>query len=293
MSESASDVDARHKREWADFRERTKQRRKEARKEGKRRVAEVEASILQEELDMEARHRDEVGAADVEDDNDNTGEEALSRLSVKEVEEVRAREEAEAIERKRAKAQKKRGRKAAKERERAERIGAEASALAKASERTAELEAIKARLVPQGLGIVEIAADGNCLYRAVEHQLGLHGIASPETSHVSLRRRTADYMRHHQDEFIDFLALDADNPERVFLEHCDKVANSTEWGGQPEILALAKILDNPIWVYSRDAPVLKMGDEDSANTPLQLAFHRHYFALGEHYNSVAPLSRVK
>jgi OTU domain-containing protein 6 len=47
------------------------------------------------------------------------------------------------------------------------------------------------------------------------------------------------------------------------------------------------------WVYSATAPVLKMGEEFSepggaggGTGPLRLSYHKHYYALGEHYNSI-------
>ena len=65
-----------------------------------------------------------------------------------------------------------------------------------------------------------------------------------------------------------------------------------EWGGQLEIRALCCCLERRILVYSADSPVLTMGEEvvgaAAEKQPLKLAYHRHYYALGEHYNSVTP-----
>lgn len=268
-------------RELAEFRERAKHSRKEARKNGKR--AEVEASLLQEELEIEARHSAELMNLDDDSEEEEEGDLEKERAAAAE----KARREEEAIECKRAKAQRKRGRKNAKDREKAERIASETDQLAKTSERTKELDAICATLAGRGLRLHEVAADGNCLYRAVEHQL--LSVFKDETSHLSLRRQTAEYMRSHEDDFISFVALDSDDPQRVYKEHCDKVASEGEWGGQPEILALTQLLNRPIYIYSRDAPLLRMGEHLPADKALQLAFHRHYFALGEHYNSVVPI----
>ena len=74
------------------------------------------------------------------------------------------------------------------------------------------------------------------------------------------------------------------------------------WGGQLEIQALSLALHRSIEVYSADAPVLVMNaeasstegddsdsDDDSGSAtspPLRVTYHRHYFALGAHYNSV-------
>jgi OTU domain-containing protein 6 len=61
-----------------------------------------------------------------------------------------------------------------------------------------------------------------------------------------------------------------------------------EWGGQLEITALCAALHCAILVHSAAAPVVKMG-EDSAAVVINLTFHRHYYALGEHYNTVQAL----
>ena len=58
---------------------------------------------------------------------------------------------------------------------------------------------------------------------------------------------------------------------------------------QPELLALSRELGRPIWVHSADAPTVRMGEEDGGGggkrgvgpRPLQLAYHKHYYALGE------------
>ena len=73
------------------------------------------------------------------------------------------------------------------------------------------------------------------------------------------------------------------------------------WGGHPELRALATALLTPIIVHEAGAPPLVIapitdehlrsgiqasGPASSTSAGLQLSFHRHYYALGEHYNSV-------
>lgn len=74
-----------------------------------------------------------------------------------------------------------------------------------------------------------------------------------------------------------------------FEQYCNKVASydGAEWGGQVEIQALCACLQRSIWIYSADthAPILKMGSFDEC-PPLRISYHRQYYALGEHYNSV-------
>lgn len=78
-----------------------------------------------------------------------------------------------------------------------------------------------------------------------------------------------------------------DSNDSAFDEYCSKVESDqlAEWGGQIEIKALSEALHHPIYVYSSDAPVLITG-EDEDGIPLRVSFHRYYYALGEHYNSV-------
>jgi OTU domain-containing protein 6 len=66
------------------------------------------------------------------------------------------------------------------------------------------------------------------------------------------------------------------------------VANSSDWGGQLELRALAMALQVPIHVFSAENDVIRMGEEfeTTNNLPLQLTYHLHYYTLGEHFNSV-------
>jgi OTU domain-containing protein 6 len=76
----------------------------------------------------------------------------------------------------------------------------------------------------------------------------------------------------------------------LYDEYCDRVANTSDWGGQLELRALACSLATPIEVFSAESDVIKMGTEFSEDREaLQLTYHLHYYTLGEHFNSVAPL----
>ena len=70
---------------------------------------------------------------------------------------------------KKSKSQRRKERKAAEERARAAQLRAEASQFV--SGRDVEMQALNEVLAREGLRIHDIAADGNCLYRAVAHQL--------------------------------------------------------------------------------------------------------------------------
>ena len=130
--------------------------------------------------------------------------------------------------------------------------------------------------------------------RAVADQLTFNGVGTED--HKSLREIAARYIQTHAEEFCPFLGLEPTDP--AFEAYCDKVASETqaEWGGQLEVTALAAALQMPIHVYSADAPILVTNGftaaESTTAVPLKITYHRHYFALGEHYNSVTSAEEI-
>eukprot|EP00166_Cyanidium_caldarium_P000837 ctg_1327.g434 len=123
-----------------------------------------------------------------------------------------------------------------------------------------------------------------------------------------LRDVAADYMRQHRDDFMPFVAYDEHgievdaSEERAFETYCARMSSTAAWGTQLEIQALARALGVPVEVYGDPAVltggVLRMGEEpvvaavDDSSRPrpvLRLSYHRRYYELGEHFNSVVPM----
>jgi OTU domain-containing protein 6 len=110
-----------------------------------------------------------------------------------------------------------------------------------------------------------------------------------------VRSAAAGYLRTHREEYAPFIGIDDD---REYQEYCDKVESTVmaEWGGHVEIQALCCYFRCTALIYSADRPVIVVNPtRDSVfTTPptasLRLSFHRHYYALGEHYNSVVNVS---
>ncbi|KAL3761462.1 hypothetical protein ACHAW5_001392 [Stephanodiscus triporus] len=171
-------------------------------------------------------------------------------------------------------------------------------------------------LHPRGLEVQEVEADGNCLYRAVGVQcrrLGLDVLNSiGECSYGKIREICANVLlgsnRAEYEPFAEFgeghvSGNDSGDHPATFEEYVNKVRSTSTWGGQLELRALSEGLKCPIVVFSAEGPPLTMGAEYTpagrqvadgvdcvwdANTALLLSFHRHYYSLGEHYNSVIP-----
>ncbi|KAI8337985.1 hypothetical protein BC941DRAFT_424266 [Chlamydoabsidia padenii] len=96
-------------------------------------------------------------------------------------------------------------------------------------------------------------------------------------------------MRQHPDDFIPFLYKDNGDMYNAddFEQYCKDIESTARWGGQMEILALSNVKQVPIHVIQMGAPVLKVNDDifkDKA--PLKLAYHKHLYSLGAHYNSL-------
>jgi OTU domain-containing protein 6 len=104
-------------------------------------------------------------------------------------------------------------------------------------------------------------------------------------SFAEVRTIASRYIRDNRDMFEAYI-------EEDFDDYCRKIASVSDcvWGGQVELNALTHALQIPIWIYDTVQPVLKMGTEfgTDQDAVVRLSFHRHYYSLGEHYNSVVP-----
>ncbi|RXG56657.1 OTU domain-containing protein 6B [Armadillidium vulgare] len=188
-------------------------------------------------------------------------------------------------EKKISKAEKRRQKKAEAAKER-ELLIKEAEKANKFCARNVEAGKIKAILKEKKLQMFEINPDGNCLYAALAHQLN-----SEDYSISSLRSKTASYIRSKLDDFMPFITdpETGDLLDQTQLEkYCDEIENTSSWGGQPELRALSQVLKRRIEVLQAEGSPIIFGEEFLSENGLILAYYRHYYGLGEHYNSVEP-----
>ncbi len=104
-----------------------------------------------------------------------------------------------------------------------------------------ERAAIAKRLRLRRLEIVEVAADGWCMFAALAHQLG--------ASAKDLRKQAAEHMLQNAGEFGVFFE------DGSFEAHCAAIAEGPEWGGEAELVALARVAGADICVVSADSEV--------------------------------------
>ncbi|MCJ1301024.1 hypothetical protein MMC08_003823 [Hypocenomyce scalaris] len=158
-------------------------------------------------------------------------------------------------------------------------------------ERIAMSEAFK----QHGLEENAIRPDGHCLYSAVADQLNAVAVAlKPKfimtstmdgTEHNApdyklTREAAAAYISEHSEDFLPFL-------EEPLEEYTEKIRDTAEWGGQLELLALSKAYGVNINVLQGDGRVEKIGPAGGGvDKSIWLAYYRHTYGLGEHYNSL-------
>ncbi|KAK5735192.1 OTU protein [Elasticomyces elasticus] len=153
--------------------------------------------------------------------------------------------------------------------------------------KTQERNRMLASMNERGLREKEIRADGHCLYSAVADQLeqlqvplGSTSSEKPALVYKVVRAAAADYIEQHEDDFVPFL-------EEPLPDYLHKIRETGEWGGQLELMALAKSYGTDINVLQDFGRVEKIesgtGDVEKA---MWLGYYKHGFGLGEHYNSL-------
>ncbi|KAF2087688.1 cysteine proteinase [Saccharata proteae CBS 121410] len=175
--------------------------------------------------------------------------------------------------------------------------------------RKKEREALLEQFQKRGLREQVIRADGHCLYSAVADQMGsLELDLQPriaakvvpaereegdggkadvnQEGYKTVRRTAAEWISGHADDFAPFL-------EEPLEEYVYKVRDTAEWGGHMELLALARSYGVKINVLHGDGRVDAIepaaegeAEADGEEKEVWLAYYKHGFGLGEHYNSL-------
>lgn len=216
-----------------------------------------------------------------------------------------------------SRAQQKRDKRTQRDKQRQAELAAEVANMA--DPRADENTRLAQQLTPHHLTVQEIISDGHCLFRAVSHQLSLlHPPPLPQHSatHTALRQAASSYMEQHMSHFLPYLMHDDDGEAGGTMsseEAADYVralrrdSGDVVWGGHAECVALSGVVGRPLHVWSADGGemVVTGVDGDSGETAeqqqqkggrsavggsgdVQISFHKYYFGLGNHYNSVVP-----
>ena len=153
--------------------------------------------------------------------------------------------------------------------------------------RAQERATMQKRFEALGLQEIEVRPDGHCMYSAVARQLQprLHNddgntSTNQEPSYVSVRTTTAKYINENPGDFVPFLEEDLET-------YVSKIRDTAEWGGQLELQAISRAYQVEINVLQANGEVIKLEPQStSTQKKVWLAYYRHSFGLGEHYNGL-------
>lgn len=268
-------LESRHRKEKKELQAKV-QALKKAAKNDKTKKKELAAEIIRLESDLENIHQQEL-------DNFKPPENPSGDHEVN----VEVDEE-ESAKPKYSKAQKRRDKKLQQDRDREAQIKVQEKENLHGP-RNKEIEAINTKLKERNLSIFSVPSDGDCLYKAVAHQLAVK--RHQQVTVTDLRCTVSDHIRENKVDFIPFMC----NPKTLdtlsdteFTEYCDKIRDTKVWGGQLEIRALSNSLKVPINIIQAAGPdTIEQGGEFEG-PPLLVTYHRHMYKLGEHYNSTIP-----
>lgn len=147
-------------------------------------------------------------------------------------------------------------------------------------------ESMKELLLRNGLQMHEINPDGHCLFASIVDQLLTR--LSLTTSVQELRNKAASHIFEHEEDFIPFMIDEETGEMRQLADYIDELKGTAMWGSDMEILALAREYDCPITVFVAGSSMIKI-NEQATNPELKLAYYKHSYGLGEHYNSLRDL----
>ncbi|RDW60912.1 OTU-like cysteine protease [Coleophoma cylindrospora] len=295
--ETLEQLQMRHRKEQRELQARVTQKKKGATKKTRKGVNEECDNLereLKEKQEQELANLEGDGVPDVEDvpeleeeeeetrDNDMNGlaEEAQKAT----ISEPAPSEDGQP--RKRNRAKERLARRAAEQ----EAAVAEAKkeAASQPDQREVERKRLLADFELKGLTEKVIRPDGHCLFSAVADQLSQAGIPlNPGNEEVAenerykvVRHAAAKYIQGHPDDFVAWL----DEPLEDYVH---KIRDTAEWGGHLELLALAKTYNVEICVLQNGPPQnIEPGLDGQEPGKIWLAYYRHGFGLGEHYNSL-------
>lgn len=304
-AETLEQMQARHRRELKDLQGRITSKKKNASKKTRKGVndecAEMERQLREKQASEVAALNGEV-EKDVEEEgeqNDETLsgtevlESATAKLKIEEDNNSQSTAQQEQQPGKKRNRQKERLARRAAEQE-AAMLSAEQEASSMTDHRARESTYMKSAFETHKLTEKDIQPDGHCLFSALADQLSHNGIPlgggggdkeTEEPAYKTMRKTATGYMEEHADDFAPFL-------EEDFGGYVKKMRDTAEWGGQLELMAVArrygveiKVIQDGRTENISGRQEEKEGEGDEAKT-LWLAYYRHGYGLGEHYNSL-------
>eukprot|EP00052_Salpingoeca_macrocollata_P009810 m.77057 g.77057 ORF g.77057 m.77057 type:complete len:453 (-) comp17263_c0_seq2:1138-2496(-) len=136
-----------------------------------------------------------------------------------------------------------------------------------------EFDQFQVQLGKLGLCIVDVAGDGNCLFRSFSHQL--FGNCN---HHHQLRQNVVNFMRLNADDFAPFVEDD-----QTFDEYLEELGQNGTYGDNDSIVAFARATRHTVVIHQLKQARWVVPGSDFHPTGVEI--HIAYL-YGEHYASV-------
>jgi hypothetical protein len=139
------------------------------------------------------------------------------------------------------------------------------------------------QLAKIGFIVSPIAGDGNCLFRAIAHQL-----FGNDSRHLEVRQTCVDEMEQHPDSYLPFLADSEGGANRdAYFLYLRSMRRPQCWGGHLELVAASRAYDVNIIVHRLDHKPRCESNHGTLKVAkcIQLSYHN-----ANHYASVCPVA---
>ncbi|KIW28042.1 uncharacterized protein PV07_07730 [Cladophialophora immunda] len=160
--------------------------------------------------------------------------------------------------------------------------------------REQELAGMKQQMAKLGLSETLIRPDGHCLFSACAHsmppdRLAANSDGNKKEPYEKVRCAAAEFMARHPGDFEAFM----EEPLNAYVK---KIRDTAEWGGELELQAIARSYNVEINVLQASGRVEKISSgsdvpQEGSNDTIWLAYYRHSFGLGEHYNALKKVDK--
>lgn len=137
-----------------------------------------------------------------------------------------------------------------------------------------KFSSLSSQLKHMGYKLREMKSDGNCLFRAISHQL-----ENDEGNHAYYRKEACDYIKANQDYFKPFI-----EDETTFEDYVHRMSFNGIWGGNLELYAIAMRFEIEIHIHILNQPVYIIKKGSNPKKVINLGFLDK-----EHYNSVVKI----
>lgn len=293
------ELQSKHRKEQKDLQARITQKKKNATKKTRKGVND-ECERLEREL--KERQQIEIdtlaGVPPVEDLNELVLDDPTDTISVDEIQKLKKKvsfsestnseqaEESSAMSQKNKKPNRQKARLARRAAEQEAQAAAAAEEAANQPDlRKQEMAAMEQHKKKFGLTETFIRPDGHCLFSACAKVLPNDVVKKSgpySEEYQNVRYAAADFMVKHRDTFEPFM-------EEPFDSYVIKIKDTAEWGGELELEAISGFYKVAINVLQSDGRVEKyQRPVNGTDVPLLwLAYYKHSFGLGEHYNALS------